>query len=78
MSKIKSPKAAKKPKTINERKPDKAARKYEKEKAKRRKSVNKKVDRLVSVVAVVLALISGALDVAAKYLDVRNHSKKNG
>lgn len=74
MSKIKSPKAAKKPKAINERKLDRATKKQIKEKAKRRKSTNKKVDKLVSVAAVVLAIISGALDVVAKHISEKNHS----
>jgi hypothetical protein len=69
MSKIKSPKAAKKPKAINVRKVDKATRKREKAKAKRRKSVNKKIDRAINITAVVLALISGGLDVVVKLAD---------
>jgi hypothetical protein len=74
MSKIKSPKAAKKPKVINERKMDRATKKQIKEKAKRMKSINKKIDKLVSVTAVMLAIISGGLDVAAKYISEKNHS----
>jgi hypothetical protein len=75
MSKIKSPKAAKKPKVINERKPDKAARKRERAAAKRRKALNKKLDRTINVMAVVLALISGGLDVVAKIIDNKRKNK---
>jgi hypothetical protein len=76
MSKIKSPKAAKKPKAINQRKQDKDTRKKVKAKAKRRKSVNKRIDRAISVATVVLALISGGLDVLVKVIDSKKKSKK--
>jgi hypothetical protein len=76
MSKIKSPKAAKKPKAINQRKQDKDTRKKAKAKAKRRKSVNKRIDRAISVATVVLALISGGLDVLVKVIDSKKNSKK--
>jgi hypothetical protein len=76
MSKIKSPKAAKKPKAINQRKQDKDTRKKAKARAKRRKSVNKRIDRAISVATVLLALISGGLDVLVKVIDSKKKSKK--
>ena len=69
MSKLKQPKAPKSPKmavTMDAPKKIKAQRKLEKQTAKRKKSLNKKIDRAIAIVSVTLAIVSGGLDIILK------------
>lgn len=69
MSKIKmakAPKCPKKAKPVNMAKLTRAEKKLEKQRVKRKKELNKKLDRSIGIIAIIFALLSGGLDVVKK------------
>lgn len=66
VAKMKQPKKAKKPKPINKVKLTREQKKLIKEKAKKRKALNKKLDGMIGAVAVILCIISSVLDLIVR------------
>lgn len=62
MAKIKKAKLPKQPKPAFKEKVSREDKKLAKANKKRKKAMNKKIDRTLGIVAVILALISGVLD----------------